>query len=79
MTFALLLHTSINVYKNVVLVDCAISEEAAFLLYPPDTDTFLENLTRNSDRIFCFDEGQELQQDLLPRLIRERGRARPPA
>jgi len=34
-SFALILYTSINVYKNVVLVDCAISEEAAVLLYPP--------------------------------------------
>lgn len=34
-TFALILYTSINVYKNVVLIDCAISEEAAVLLYPP--------------------------------------------
>ena len=65
MTFALIHYTSINVYKNVVLVDCAISEEAAFPLYPPETDTFPENLTGDSGWIFCFDEGPRAMTRLI--------------
>jgi hypothetical protein len=33
------------------------SKEAAVLLYSPGTDMFLEDLTRNADRLFCFNEG----------------------
>ena len=33
------------------------AKEAAVLLYSPGTDTFLEDLTRNADRAFYFDEG----------------------
>jgi hypothetical protein len=32
------------------------AKEAAVLLYSPGTDTFLEDLTRNADRAFYFDE-----------------------
>lgn len=79
MTFALILYTSINVYKNVVLVDCAISEESSVLLFPPETDIFWENLTGDSGRIFCFDDGPRAMNWLIaPRLIRERRRARLP-
>jgi DNA polymerase I len=42
------------------LIDAA--KEAVVLLYSPGTDTFLEDLTRNADRIFYFDKGRELQQ-----------------
>jgi hypothetical protein len=28
------------------------------LLYSPVTDTFLEDMTKNADRVFYFDEGQ---------------------
>jgi hypothetical protein len=64
-TFALIHYTSINVYKNVVLVNCAISEEAAFPLYPPETETFLEDLTGDSGRIFCSDEGPRAMTRLI--------------
>jgi hypothetical protein len=33
------------------------AKEAAVLLYSPGTDTFLEDMTRNADRVFYFDEG----------------------
>jgi hypothetical protein len=33
------------------------AKEAAVLLYSPVGDTFLEDLTRNADRVFYFDEG----------------------
>jgi hypothetical protein len=42
------------------LASQALSEaakEAAVLLYSPGTDPFLEDLTRNADRVFYFDEG----------------------
>jgi hypothetical protein len=32
------------------------------LLYSPGTDTFLEDLTRNADRVFYFDEGPRAQK-----------------
>jgi hypothetical protein len=36
------------------LLDAA--KEPAVLLYSPGIDTFLEDLTRNADRVFCFNE-----------------------
>ena len=33
------------------------AKEAAVLLYSPGTDTFLEDLTKNADRVFYFEEG----------------------
>jgi len=33
------------------------AKEAAILLYSSGTDTFLEDMTRNADRVFYFDEG----------------------
>ena len=33
------------------------AKEAAVLLYSPGTDTFLEDMARNADRVFYFDEG----------------------
>jgi len=37
------------------------AKEAAVLLYSPRTDTFLEDMTRNADRVIYFDEGRELR------------------
>ena len=48
------------------------AKEAAVLLYSPGTDTFLEDMTRNADRVFYFDEGQELRQSLFRKLIQKR-------
>ena len=42
-------------YVSQGLLDAA--KEAAVLLYSPGTDTFLEDMTRNADRVFYFDEG----------------------
>jgi len=33
------------------------AKEDAVMLYLPGTDTFLEDMTRNADRVFYFDEG----------------------
>jgi hypothetical protein len=33
------------------------AKEATVLLYLPGTDTFREDMTRNADRVFYFDEG----------------------
>ena len=60
-------------YVSQGLLDAA--KEAAVLLYSPRTDTFLEDMTRNADRVFYSDEGQEL---LFRKLIQKRRRARPP-
>ena len=60
-------------YVSQGLLDAA--KEAAVLLYSPRTDTFLEDMTRNADRVFYSDEGQEL---LFRKLIQKRRRARAP-
>ena len=54
------------------------AKEAAVLLYSPGTDTFLEDMTRNADRVFYFDEGPELRRSLFRKLIQKRRRARTP-
>jgi hypothetical protein len=41
------------------------AKEAAVLLYSPETDMFLEDLTENADRVFYFDEGPRTS----PRLV----------
>jgi hypothetical protein len=42
-----------------------ILEEAAVLLYSPGTDTFLEDMTKNADRVFYFDEGPRATTKLI--------------
>jgi hypothetical protein len=42
-----------------------VAKEAAVLLYSPGTDTFLEELARNADRVWYFDEGPRAS----PRLV----------
>ncbi len=41
------------------------AKEAAVLLYSPGTDPFLEDLTRNADRVFYFDEGPRVEPKLI--------------
>lgn len=41
------------------------AKEAAVLLYSPGTDTFLEDMTRNDDRVFYFDEGPRATTKLI--------------
>jgi hypothetical protein len=41
------------------------AKEAAVLLYSPGTDTFLEDLTRNTDWVFYFDEGLRAETKLV--------------
>ena len=41
------------------------AKEAEVLLYSPGTDTFLEDLTRNADRVFYFDEGPRATTKLI--------------
>jgi hypothetical protein len=52
------------------------AKEAAVLLYSPGTDTFLEDMTRNADRVFYFDEGPRATRSLFRKLIPKRRRAR---
>ncbi|VVB62844.1 Uncharacterised protein [uncultured archaeon] len=40
------------------------AKEAAVLLYSPETDTFLEDMTKNADRVF-FDEGPRATTKLI--------------
>jgi hypothetical protein len=59
----------------------AANRGAAVLLYSPGTDTFLEDLTRNADRVFYFEEGPRAAPKLIskayPGLRRARGLWRP--
>ena len=41
------------------------AKEAAILLYLPVTGAFLEDLTRNADRIFYFEEGPSAAPKLI--------------
>ncbi len=41
------------------------TKEAAVLLYSPGTDTFLEDMTRNADRVFYFYEGPRATTKLI--------------
>lgn len=41
------------------------AKEAAVLLYSPSSDPFMEDLSRNADRVWYFDEGPRA----LPRLV----------
>ena len=41
------------------------AKEAAVLLYTPGTDAFLEDMTRNADRVFYFDEGPRATTKLI--------------
>ncbi len=41
------------------------AKDAAVLLYSLGTDTFLEDLTRNADRPFYFDEGPRATTKLI--------------
>ncbi len=50
-------------YVSQALSDAA--KEAAVLLYSPGTDTFLEELARNADRVWYFEEGPRAS----PRLV----------
>ena len=54
------------------------AKEAAVLLYSTGTDTFLEDMTKNADRVFYFDEGPRATTKLISKLIQKRRRARPP-
>jgi hypothetical protein len=54
------------------------AKEAAVLLYSPGTDTFLEDLARNADRVFYFDEGPRATTKLISKAYRWQRRANPP-
>jgi hypothetical protein len=41
------------------------TKEAAVLLYSPGSDTVLEDLTGNADRVFYFDEGPRASTKLI--------------
>ena len=47
------------------------AKEAAVLLNPPGTDPFLEDLTRNADRAFYFDEGPSAAPKLISNSLSE--------
>ena len=55
-----------------------LQKKAAVLLYSPGTDTFLEDMTRNADRVFYFDEGPRAKTKLISKLIQKRRRSRQP-
>jgi hypothetical protein len=48
---------------------------AAVLLYSPGTDTFLEDMTKNADRVFYFDEGPRATTKLIFRKLIQKRRS----
>jgi DNA polymerase I len=46
-----------------------VAKEAAVLLYYPGTDTFLEELARNADRVWYFDEGPRTSPRLVTKAL----------
>ena len=50
-------------YVSRSLSDAA--KEAAVLLYSPGADPFLENLSKNADRVWYFDEGPRASTRLV--------------
>ena len=48
---------------NPAMKDAA--KEAVVLLYSTETDMFLEDLPRNADRVFYFDEGLRAEPNLI--------------
>ena len=55
--------TEMTDYVSRAMSDAA--KEAAMLLYSPSSDPFLEDLARNADRVWYFDEGPKAS----PRLV----------
>ncbi len=53
------------------------SKEAAVLLYSPEVDPFLEDLVRNADRAFFFEEGSRMVSKALPKTQRIQTTLRP--
>jgi len=51
------------------------AKEAAVLLYSPGKDTFLEDLTRNADRVFYFDDGPRTTPRLVTKGIFKNGKS----
>jgi hypothetical protein len=57
----------------VELISPALAEaakKAAVLLYSPETDPFLEDLARNADRAFYFEQGPRMSHKALPKTQR---------
>jgi hypothetical protein len=52
------------------------ADEAAVLLYSLETDMFLEDLTRNADRVFYLDEGPRADPKLVESRIQRLKRTR---
>jgi hypothetical protein len=48
-----------------------VAKEPVVLLYSPGTDTFLEDMTRNADRVFYFDEGPRATTKLISKALSE--------
>ena len=51
------------------------AKEATVLLYSAGTDTFLEDMTRNSEGVFYFDEGSRATTKLIANAYQRRRRA----
>jgi len=59
---------------NPAMKDAA--KEAVVLLYSPETDMFLEDLPRNADRVFYFDEGPRADPKIVESRIQRLKRTR---
>ncbi len=54
------------------------AKEAAVLLYSPEADPFLEDLMRNADRAFFFEEGQRAAPRLIAKSQPKTQKSQPP-
>jgi hypothetical protein len=50
-------------------------KDAAVLLYSPGADPFLEDLSRNADRVFYFDEGPRASPRLVGKAFPKTGKS----
>ena len=61
--------TEMTDYVSRAMSDAA--KEAAMLLYSPSSDPFLEDLARNADRVWYFDEGPRASPRLVSKGVSE--------
>ncbi len=60
-------------YVSQAMRECA--KEAAVLLYAPGADPYLEELVKNADRVFYFDEGPRAEARIVAKAVPKTSRS----